>query len=983
MSLTINYIDLTAPDADSTLSAFNKCNDNFEAIYDYVIAIDSGSGSTGATSFVELSDTPNTLYSYSFPFTNSAGDQFNLMEFGSDSDLDPGAEDTIEFDYSHPYKVVMKVRKTGDEVLPAGSEDIDMSGYRIANTGPLTSSAVSQFNIVNGTSFTINDFLIDKGYSDSQYYAKGNPIILSGNYESITYVLDISNYFNGYAIVNNHMLSSIFNGTPVIFNAESNEPAMVSNGQTYYIRYIDSTKIALYTSYDNAITQDDSIAESTRIQLSGTVSGHTLTFSDLDTSLTGDYLSTQVVPRKDLILKHGDKMEGSLILDDHPSPYTGQSLNDTSLLAASKYYVDQLVDNVGDSYALKDRSVNTLLSGDILGATGLRRIIVDGLVDGDWSIGQSFDVNGSPDKTGIVKDKKQQGQYFVITYQSGPSVIEKDDIIDNGVSTATVIDEFQEISQSRFDASSDVSISITRNEGAEYYNSGSVSNVTFDIKDDIITNSMIKSDAAIDQSKLNISIGTIYDESDPTNGWEASLSVKKEHVGLSAFSNENFESSGGYIRIRDNGISLDEIATIPTNTVLGTLDTGNVISLPFSDIVENGGGILIDDVENTIFGKFDSSIFVYNSVEDELTLRNNGVYLNKLQNISSGVLLGRTLSGLGPIHEISIETLLENTGGMSADELGSEFNFNNDTLSLNTNSVSLNKLEEAPPMIVVGNSWSTSAPLHHITLATSAVDDSVCYRKSHGEISCSELQLNEKKILKSTTDALMAYTPSGQLIFTATCGDSCDFNETETDFNGRVRAVTLEETSDIRKKKDVVQIKNALDAIGKIRGVRFNWVETGQPSMGLIAQELERVIPEAVHTGSDGFKSISYTNLIGLLVEGIKELDNDTYTSDKEYDMGTLVSMGNHTDCTITTERNDSTVIGVIEKYEDGKVSLFARGKAKCKILGPAKKGDLLVSSSIPGYAMVDNQAPASSVFGKCMSNKTDSSKRIIDIWVN
>ena len=59
-----------------------------------------------------------------------------------------------------------------------------------------------------------------------------------------------------------------------------------------------------------------------------------------------------------------------------------------------------------------------------------------------------------------------------------------------------------------------------------------------------------------------------------------------------------------------------------------------------------------------------------------------------------------------------------------------------------------------------------------------------------------------------------------------------------------------------------------------LRGVSFNWKDNGKPSYGLIAQEVEEIIPEVIDTGEDGTKTLNYDALIGFLVEAIKELKN-------------------------------------------------------------------------------------------------------------
>ena len=57
----------------------------------------------------------------------------------------------------------------------------------------------------------------------------------------------------------------------------------------------------------------------------------------------------------------------------------------------------------------------------------------------------------------------------------------------------------------------------------------------------------------------------------------------------------------------------------------------------------------------------------------------------------------------------------------------------------------------------------------------------------------------------------------------------------------------------------------------KLRGVSYTVKESGRREVGLIAQELKEVVPEVVRQGSDGFYGVQYGNLVGLLVEAIKE----------------------------------------------------------------------------------------------------------------
>ena len=90
--------------------------------------------------------------------------------------------------------------------------------------------------------------------------------------------------------------------------------------------------------------------------------------------------------------------------------------------------------------------------------------------------------------------------------------------------------------------------------------------------------------------------------------------------------------------------------------------------------------------------------------------------------------------------------------------------------------------------------------------------------------------------------------------------------------NGTCTGVDFVATSDIRTKTDIVTITSALDKVKALRGVYFTRKGETQRSVGVIAQEVEEVVPEVVHTGANDMKSVSYGNMVGLLIEAVKEL---------------------------------------------------------------------------------------------------------------
>ena len=90
---------------------------------------------------------------------------------------------------------------------------------------------------------------------------------------------------------------------------------------------------------------------------------------------------------------------------------------------------------------------------------------------------------------------------------------------------------------------------------------------------------------------------------------------------------------------------------------------------------------------------------------------------------------------------------------------------------------------------------------------------------------------------------------------------------------GTLAATNVNSTSDANLKENVETIVGSIDILKDINGVKFVWKELGTPSVGVIAQDVEKVLPELVSQRSDnGTKSVNYNGLVGVLIEAVKEL---------------------------------------------------------------------------------------------------------------
>lgn len=89
-------------------------------------------------------------------------------------------------------------------------------------------------------------------------------------------------------------------------------------------------------------------------------------------------------------------------------------------------------------------------------------------------------------------------------------------------------------------------------------------------------------------------------------------------------------------------------------------------------------------------------------------------------------------------------------------------------------------------------------------------------------------------------------------------------------FSGVLTVTDINSTSDIRYKENIQPIPDAVEKVLQLNGVTFDWKKTKTSSAGVIAQEVEKILPSLI--SGDDPKTVNYNGIIGLLVEAVKEL---------------------------------------------------------------------------------------------------------------
>ena len=319
---------------DSIREAFRKVNDNFRDLYAVF-----GNGdlikSTG------LDDFPNTYASNQILVVNDAGDAFLAK------DVTGGEGITIDNTNAGEMIISASGAKLSADTRPSLGAPLNANTLSIGKLGEPSDAAVTLFNSVHGTSITIDELAIPKGYADRRYLQSGGGSsagqirIRSEPVSQAEYTKTINSYQNGNIRINNHGYDSGSDGIAFKYYSTGTSPAGIVEGTTYYLRYVNVQELSVHPTFEDAREGTNRITIAT-----GAGSGtQTLIDASLDTTIPGNFLSNEALPRVSTVRRNGDVMTGPLYLADHPSPLNTETIPelvgaDTDFQAATKYYVD-------------------------------------------------------------------------------------------------------------------------------------------------------------------------------------------------------------------------------------------------------------------------------------------------------------------------------------------------------------------------------------------------------------------------------------------------------------------------------------------------------------------------------------------------------------------------------------------------------------------------------------------------------------------
>lgn len=173
-----------------------------------------------------------------------------------------------------------------------------------------------------------------------------------------------------------------------------------------------------------------------------------------------------------------------------------------------------------------------------------------------------------------------------------------------------------------------------------------------------------------------------------------------------------------------------------------------------------------------------------------------------------------------------------------------------------------------------------SVPTLRITSNTDASATSTGHGFQVGDTTGNNIIIDNNEMLardNGVISTLHFQADGGKVIFGNNTVNKVTIEDGEITATGDVTAY-----SDDSLKTNVQTITGALSKVEQVTGVTFDRISDGSTSTGVIAQELEAVLPEAVKTDDAGLKHVAYGNITGLLIEAVKELDTKYQNQIKE-----------------------------------------------------------------------------------------------------
>jgi hypothetical protein len=616
--------------------------------------------------------------------------------------------------------------------------------------------------------------------------------------------------------------------------------------------------------------------------------------------------------------------------------------------AATKAYVDAGRGSHDTIPYLRDTEINGSDEAQLLVSTGLQRVVVDAdtIVSGPFEVGDTItgSISGAEGTiVDLLETEGVEGNIIIITYTpvsgsfSSGDPLGRDTIEVLGGAEALCIDgPIAEWANGIYDAASDIEVTVTRNvtwDGVAKEVTDRSATVNLQLKPNTIENADVKSDAAIAQSKLNMQASSTLANS--TSGSGTAGAIVQADLGLAAFKDAEFTVTNGFVELKTStstatGVAPGKLQHVPTQTVLGRSAAGDgaVSAISFATIANTGGAILHTDVPDT-----DNGAVIRTGTEtyDITAITTTGSPNSIVKTDNNG--------------SIQVNSLI----------LGGDSNY--EILSLDLTELVFKTPAQGEILRATGGGPSNPPTVEiggSLDLGGTGVSQSTLHTASNYN---GESALGADWIYSGFIEA-----PGEK--GSASTGIAIGANTGLTTAGQVAIAVA--------------------DSVTSSTFTPFIFSSSG-------------VIPDQDSVYNIGNSSRKYNTIYATVFSGTATQAfyadlAENYLADADYEPGTVLVFGGELEVTICDRKGDTRVAGIVStnpahlmnSHLEGEhvTAVALQGRVPVKVLGKVRKGDMLVTSPTPGYAVVNNEAGVGQVIGKALENKEDSGKGIVEAVV-
>ena len=618
---------------------------------------------------------------------------------------------------------------------------------------------------------------------------------------------------------------------------------------------------------------------------------------------------------------------------------------------ATKAYVDNSTGELDELRDLRTIEYNDseYISGQLLVGTGYKKLIIlaGSIVSGPFAIGNT--ITGSiTGATGTIIDIKTglvgtEGNIIEIYYDPlsgnfsdgkpvGNSPAADVVVVIGGAEGQVVDGPIDEWANAKFSTTSDIALTTTRGSLTNFVDDR-FTTLDMQIKSNTIIGSDIAANAAIAQSKLTMEFASARANAN---------NINQSDLGLAAFDSNIFSSTNGWVTIENGALPLRSIQRIQDGHVLGNISgdssTNDIDEIPFENVIAAGGGLVDTD--------FTVEVPAINDPGQALVKTGVGTY---------GVSNITTTGEVNSIVKTNSAGDVQVTGGL----------------------------------ILGGNSSYEVLARDELTLIVKTPAQGEIFRAAGGSGGASptypDMQINGSVnvggtgIDESVLQGLSLYNGQKALgvdwIYSS-------FIEAPGEKNAASTGLAIGAGTG---KTDVGQI-----------GIIVADSNTSSSVSPAIFSSTG-FVPDTDDTYDIGSASAKYANVYATLFRGTATESYyadlaENYLADAEYAPGTVVEFGGDAEVTQSTTHGTHRVAGVVSTNPahlmnshcegDNVVAVALQGRVPCNVIGKVAKGDMLVASNVPGYAIVNNTPSVGSVIGKALGDKLDGERGTVEVVV-